>query len=70
MYYGIDIYYLILVVPAIILSMIAQAKVSSTFKKYSQVRSMRGVTGAYAAQAVLNHLIALLYAFSAPLGLL
>lgn len=53
MYYGIDIYYLILVVPAIILSMIAQAKVSSTFKKYSQVFSRKGMTGEDTANLLL-----------------
>ncbi len=49
----IDIYYLILVVPAIILSMIAQAKVSSTFKKYSQVFSGKGMTGEDTANLLL-----------------
>lgn len=50
-----DAYYFILVIPAMLIAFWAQHKVNSTFKKYSQVRSMRGVTGAYAAQAVLNH---------------
>lgn len=50
-----DAYYFILVIPAMIIALWAQHKVNSTFKKYSQVRSVRGVTGAYAAQAVLNH---------------
>lgn len=53
MFYGIDIYYLILVVPAIILSMIAQAKVSSTFKKYSKVFSRKGMTGEDTANLLL-----------------
>ena len=53
MYYGIDIYYLILVVPAIILSLIAQSKVSSTFKKYSQVFSRKGMTGEDTANLLL-----------------
>lgn len=50
-----DAYYFIFVIPAMIIALWAQYKVNSTFKKYSQVRSMRGITGAYAAQAVLNH---------------
>lgn len=49
-----DCYYLILVVPAIILSMLAQAKVSSTFSKYSKRRSTSGITGAEAARKILD----------------
>lgn len=49
-----DYYYLILVVPAIILSMLAQAKVSSTFSKYSKRGSMSGITGAEAARKILD----------------
>ena len=53
-YYGFDIYYLILVVPCIILSMWAQHSVNSTFNRYSKVYSRRGMTGAQAAAAVLR----------------
>ncbi len=49
-----DIYYLILVVPAIILSMYAQFKVSSAFSKYSKVSSVRGYTGAEVARKILD----------------
>ena len=49
-----DIYYLILVVPAMILALFAQVKVKSTYKKFSQVRNVRGITGAQAAQQVLQ----------------
>lgn len=49
-----DYYYLILVVPAIILSMLAQAKVSSTFSKYSKRGSTSGITGAEAARKILD----------------
>lgn len=52
--YYIDSYYLIFVVPAIILSMIAQSRVNSAFNKYSKVRTRRNVTGADAARAVLE----------------
>lgn len=51
-YYGFDLYYLFLVVPAIIISLIAQIKVKSSFSKYSQI-SCR-LTGAEAAQKVLS----------------
>lgn len=54
MFYGIDRYYLLLVVPAILFSMIAQAKVNLAFSRYSGVRTRRGITGADAARAVLQ----------------
>ena len=49
-----DIYYLILVLPAILLSLWASSRVNSTFKKYSGVFSSRSLTGAMAAEAVLR----------------
>ena len=54
MYYGIDTYYLILVIPAMIFSMWAQAKVNSTFKRYSQQRTYSGMTGYEAARRILQ----------------
>ncbi len=56
-YYGffIDYWYIILVIPAMIIAMVAQIKVKSTFNRFSKVLSSRRITGAYAAQAVLNH---------------
>ncbi|MCB6364681.1 zinc metallopeptidase [Intestinibacillus massiliensis] len=53
-YYGFDMYYLVLIVPCVILALWAQMRVKSTFNKYSQVRNRRGVTGAQAAEAVLR----------------
>lgn len=52
-YYGVDWTYILLVLPAVILSMIASAKVNSTFKKYSRIRNCLGLTGAEAARRVL-----------------
>ncbi len=49
-----DVYYLYLVVPALILSMYAQFKVSSAFTKYSKVISQRGYTGAFVARKILD----------------
>lgn len=49
-----DYWYLVLVVPMIILSLIAQIAVKSTFAKYSKIASHRRITGAQAAQNVLN----------------
>jgi len=46
--------YLIYVVPAIIISIIAQIKVSSAFKTYSNIRNSRGITGCEAAQQILR----------------
>ncbi len=48
-----DIYYIILVVPAIIFSLIASASVNSTFRKYERQFSHRGMTGREAAVRVL-----------------
>ncbi len=49
-----DPYYLIFVVPALILSLYAQVKVNSTFSRYSKIPSRRGVTGAEAARYLLE----------------
>ena len=52
-YYGFDWTYLVIVLPCLILSMLASSSVNSTFKKYSNVNSIRRLTGAEAAQRVL-----------------
>ena len=54
-FYYFDYYYIVLVLPAVILSMIAQVKVNSTFKKYSTLKNSRAITGAYAALRVLRN---------------
>jgi Zn-dependent membrane protease YugP len=46
--------YFVFMLPAIALVMFAQWKVSSTFKKYAEVRNQRGVTGAQVAEAILR----------------
>ena len=53
--YFIDYWYIVLVVPAMLLAAWAQFKVKSTFKKFSKVPNNRRITGAYAAQAVLSY---------------
>ncbi|MGN1125891.1 MAG: zinc metallopeptidase [Ruminococcus sp.] len=53
-FYGIDWTYIVFMLPCFILSMICQIKVKSNFSKYSNVPNMRGMTGAQAAQYVLN----------------
>ncbi len=45
----------ILILPAFILAIYAQMKVKSTFKKYSKIRSRRGLTGAEVAREILNN---------------
>ena len=53
-YYGFDMTYLVLVLPCVIFSLWASAKVNSTFKKYSNQLSRRRITGAEAARRVLK----------------
>ena len=56
MWYYLESYwlYLVIVGPALLFALIAQAKVKSNFNKYSRVMSSRGLTGANAALQVLN----------------
>ena len=46
--------YVVLVLPCVLLSLWASSSVNSTFKKYSQQHSRRGITGAQAAERVLR----------------
>lgn len=46
--------YIIFVLPAVIFSMWASARVSSTFKKYSKVHNSRGLTADAAARYILD----------------
>lgn len=50
-----DSYYFILVVPAIIISLIAQAGVKSAYSKMAKIPNQRRLTGAQAAYMVLQH---------------
>lgn len=50
----IDFYYIVLIVPTIILSLIAQILVKSTFAKYSKIESRSGVSGREAAAILLK----------------
>ena len=49
-----DYTYLVLVLPAVLFAMWASGRVNSTFRRYQQQYSRRGVTGADAARAVLD----------------
>ena len=45
---------IVILIPAMIFSLIAQLMVKSTFSKYSGIRNSRGYTGADAARAILD----------------
>ncbi|MDY4128220.1 zinc metallopeptidase [Peptostreptococcus porci] len=46
---------MIILIPAILLSLYASFRVNSTTKKYFQVRSMKGITGQEVARRILDH---------------
>ena len=43
--YGIDIYYIILVLPAVLVALVAQMMVKNTFSRYQSIGSIKGLTG-------------------------
>lgn len=45
---------MIILIPAVLITMYAQMKISSTYHQYSQVPSRRGMTGADVARYILN----------------
>lgn len=47
--------YLIFAAPVLLFAIWAQIRVKSTYSRYSKIRNSRGLTGAAAAQQVLNH---------------
>ena len=53
-FYGFDWTYLVMVLPVLILSLVASARVNNTFKRYAGQISVRRITGAQAAQRVLT----------------
>ncbi len=55
MYLFYDYYYVALVLPAIIASLIIQVKLKSTYSRFSKIGNQRMITGAQAAQMVLNY---------------
>lgn len=54
MFYGFDIYYFILIIPALLFGIWAQNQVNTNYQKYSRIRTMRGMTGAEAADYILR----------------
>ena len=53
-FYYFDYTYFVFILPALIVSIWAQARVKSTFSKYSQIRTGCSLTGQQAAQRVLD----------------
>ncbi len=53
-FYFFDYTYFVYIIPALLISLWAQAKVKSTFHKYSSVKTTRGLTGQEAARRVLD----------------
>lgn len=53
-FYYFDRYYWILIVPALLFAIWAQSRVSSTYRKYSQVRSARGMAAAQVCRQILD----------------
>ncbi len=54
MFFYYDYYYLVLVVPAILISLFAQFKVNSAYKKYAEVLSRRGRTANEVTRDILD----------------
>lgn len=52
-FYGFDPTYFLVII-GLILSLLAQAKVKSSFSKYNRIRSVSGITGAEAAEKILR----------------
>lgn len=52
--FGIDPLYWMMMAPVLILSLVSSFRVKSTFKKYSEVLSARGITGADTAREILR----------------
>ena len=54
MFFGFDWTFIVLVIPALILSLWAQARVRSVYRKYACVEGSRRISGAQAARRVLD----------------
>lgn len=53
-FFYMDRYYIILIIPAMLIAMAAQARVSATFRRYSRENTRRGLTAAQAARQILD----------------
>ena len=68
MYFGLFDPTMYLLIPAIILALWAQTKVSSTFNKYSKIANARGLTGSDAARMILDKNVVAVQADEADLS--
>ena len=53
-FYGFTVWDLVLILPALLFAMYAQMKVKSTYGRFSQMHSARGLTGAQVARQILD----------------
>lgn len=53
-FYGFDWTYIVFILPCILITLVCQVNVQSTFSKYSKIRNSRNMTGAQAAEYVLR----------------
>jgi Zn-dependent membrane protease YugP len=53
-FYGFDWTYMVFIIPCLIITLICQVNVKSTFSKYSKIRNSKNMTGAMAAEFVLR----------------
>ena len=53
-FYYYDPYYWMILVPAMLIALVAQIRVSATFRRYSRLPASRGLTGAQAAERILH----------------
>ena len=54
MYYYVDYWYIVLILPALLIGLFAQISVKTTFNKYSKKMSRKGLTASEAARRILN----------------
>ncbi len=50
-----DIRFILFMLPALLLALFAQWRVSSTYRKYAQVRNLQGLTGADVARVLMRN---------------
>ena len=53
-FYYYDPYYWMILIPAMLIALVAQIRVSATFRRYSRLPASRGLTGAQAAERILH----------------
>ncbi|MBQ4102601.1 MAG: zinc metallopeptidase [Oscillospiraceae bacterium] len=53
-YFGVDLSWLLVMIPCVIITLAAQAKVKSTYAKYSEVLNDRGLTASQVARRILD----------------